>query len=78
MSSSSPEADAALLPLQGGSLGSLTIYIIPEASSLLPQVQPLLLLGVPSSCPSCSGPTLCAWRPITGCPPRSSSWVPLA
>ncbi|XP_059573312.1 GPI transamidase component PIG-S [Alligator mississippiensis] len=31
------EADAALLPLQGGSLGSLTIYIIPEASSLLPQ-----------------------------------------
>ncbi|XP_019366523.1 PREDICTED: GPI transamidase component PIG-S, partial [Gavialis gangeticus] len=31
------EADAALLPLQDGLLGSLTVYIIPEASSLLPQ-----------------------------------------
>uniref|UniRef100_A0A7M4FC10 Phosphatidylinositol glycan anchor biosynthesis class S n=2 Tax=Crocodylus porosus TaxID=8502 RepID=A0A7M4FC10_CROPO len=31
------EADAALLPLQDGLLGSLTVYIVPEASSLLPQ-----------------------------------------
>ncbi|KFV71940.1 GPI transamidase component PIG-S, partial [Struthio camelus australis] len=31
------EADAALHPLQDASLGSLTVYVIPEASSLLPQ-----------------------------------------
>lgn len=35
---SSPEADAALHPLQDASLGSLTVYVVPETSSLLPQV----------------------------------------
>lgn len=35
---SSPEADAALYPLQDTTLGSLTMYVIPETSSLLPQV----------------------------------------
>lgn len=32
------EADAALHPLQDTSLGSLTVYVVPETSSLLPQV----------------------------------------
>lgn len=31
------EADATLHPLQDASLGSLTVYVIPETSSLLPQ-----------------------------------------
>ncbi|KFQ34302.1 GPI transamidase component PIG-S, partial [Mesitornis unicolor] len=31
------EADAALRPLQDASLGSLTVYVVPETSSLLPQ-----------------------------------------
>ncbi|NWW87394.1 PIGS transamidase, partial [Rhynochetos jubatus] len=31
------EADAALHPLQDSSLGSLTVYVVPETSSLLPQ-----------------------------------------
>ncbi|XP_030318278.1 GPI transamidase component PIG-S [Calypte anna] len=31
------EADAALHPLQDTSLGSLTVYVVPETSSLLPQ-----------------------------------------
>lgn len=35
---SSPEADAALHPLQDTTLGSLTMYVVPETSSLLPQV----------------------------------------
>lgn len=35
---SSPEADAALHPLQDATLGSLTMYVVPETSSLLPQV----------------------------------------
>uniref|UniRef100_A0A8C0IAS7 Phosphatidylinositol glycan anchor biosynthesis class S n=1 Tax=Bubo bubo TaxID=30461 RepID=A0A8C0IAS7_BUBBB len=33
----SPEADAALRPLQDVSLGALTMYVVPETSSLLPQ-----------------------------------------
>lgn len=36
--SSSPEADAALHLLQDASLGSVTVYVVPETSSLLPQV----------------------------------------
>lgn len=35
---SPPEADAALRPLQDASLGSLTVYVVPETSSLLSQV----------------------------------------
>ncbi|KFO07645.1 GPI transamidase component PIG-S, partial [Balearica regulorum gibbericeps] len=31
------EADAALCPLQDASLGSLTVYVVPETSSVLPQ-----------------------------------------
>ncbi|NXP55728.1 PIGS transamidase, partial [Heliornis fulica] len=31
------EADAALRPLQDASLGALTVYVVPEASSVLPQ-----------------------------------------
>ncbi|XP_005056850.1 PREDICTED: GPI transamidase component PIG-S isoform X1 [Ficedula albicollis] len=34
---SSPEADAALHPLQDTTMGSLTMYVVPETSSLLPQ-----------------------------------------
>ncbi|XP_063258698.1 GPI transamidase component PIG-S isoform X2 [Prinia subflava] len=34
---SSPEADAALHRLQDTTLGSLTMYVVPETSSLLPQ-----------------------------------------
>ncbi|NXM08699.1 PIGS transamidase, partial [Tyrannus savana] len=33
----SPEADAALHPLQDASMGSLTVYVVPETSPLLPQ-----------------------------------------
>lgn len=38
MPPSSLEADAALCLLQDASLGSLTMYVVPETSSLLPQV----------------------------------------
>nr|XP_009936570.1 PREDICTED: GPI transamidase component PIG-S-like [Opisthocomus hoazin] len=34
---SAREADTALHPLQDASLGSLTVYVVPETSSLLPQ-----------------------------------------
>lgn len=38
MPPSSPEADAALHLLQDASLGALTVYVVPETSSHLPQV----------------------------------------
>lgn len=52
MDLSSSEADAALRALQDSPPGSLTVYVLPEASSLLPQVgrQP----AVPASVGCCS------------------------
>jgi len=47
MPPSSPEADTALHPLQDASLGSLTVYVVPETSSLLPQVGSSTLRGQP-------------------------------
>lgn len=70
---SSPEADAALHPLQGTSLGSLTMYVVPETSPLLPKVGSSTLW-----CQSLSASPLkgaLGRHPSPGCPTRHHSAV---
>ncbi|NXY35810.1 PIGS transamidase, partial [Pomatorhinus ruficollis] len=60
------EADAALHPLQDTTLGSLTMYVVPETSSLLPQVGSSTLWCQPLCASPLGGGTCHRWLLLFG------------